>query len=102
MTAYEAVWGCHATLRQQTQSGGSRTSRWWGVGGGVAILVALLVDSVTMESAARQLDDPFTRFLQWLHTPIVFPLWMGVLVGACLYAGTRASASVLHRLQRTS
>jgi hypothetical protein len=72
------------------------------VGGGVAILITLLVDSVTMESATRHLDDPFTRFLQWLHTPIVNPLWVGALLGTCLYAGTRASASVLHRLQRSS
>jgi hypothetical protein len=72
------------------------------VGGGVAILITLLVDSVTMESAARHLDDPFTRFLQWLHTPIVDPLWVGVLMGTCLYAGARISASVLHRLQRSS
>jgi hypothetical protein len=72
------------------------------VGGGVAILITLLVDSVTIESAARHLDDPFTRFLQWLHTPIVYPLWMGVLVSTCLYAGVRAGASVLHSLQRSS
>jgi hypothetical protein len=72
------------------------------VGGSVAMLITLLVDSVTMESAARHLDDPFTRFLQWLHTPIVNPLWVGALLGTRLYAGARISASVLHRLQRSS
>jgi hypothetical protein len=72
------------------------------VGGVVAILMTLLVDSVTIESAARHLDDPFTRFLQWLRTPIVNPLWVGVLVGTCLYAGARVSAIVLHRLRRSS